>query len=137
MHYWGQKRIFKPFYLGYSLCKCLIFTQCSWQRNCSPQGGGLTVSLICILTLQMETLYYKLFHYRNVTLLSFQMNSNAPTWCKQKKGKEVPLIWIRSELFEHTLQSLFKKPFQLIYAKDFPLCLVLLIRFSCLCFIWR
>lgn len=123
----------------YSLYRSLIFTQCSWQHNCSPRGGNLTVSHIFIVPLQMETLYYELFHYRNVTSLSFQMNLNAPTrWDKnKKKGRK----W---SSFDLMVEVVYLNALCRLYSKsswgsdhlckiDFPLYFILLIRFSFLC----
>lgn len=132
--YYPDKQSF-PTHFIYCLWKNLIFTQCSWQLDCSPQGGNLTVSQIFIVTLQMETLYYKLFHYWDVASLSFQINSNASTVFS--KGRRIKFFWFGLEVFfRSTLRSLYSKSSQVsvhLCKIDFPLRLLPLIRLSFLC----
>lgn len=104
IYYWVKVRTNKAFQtILFAACESLIFTQCSWQHDGSPQGGNLTVSQIFIVTLQMETLHYKLFLYCNATSLSFQMNSNVPTqWAFFPffffKGRKIKFIWFGLEV---------------------------------------
>lgn len=65
---------------------------CSLQHEFSPQGGKSDCAWdFFIVSSQTETLYYKLFCSRNVTLLSFQMDSNAPTLRDEKNNKVLSL----------------------------------------------